>query len=181
MKRVDADGNVGNRYSNGNPTLGQVATLVEETMMNLFQEEIVNVVLEAGITLNGAVEDQLKDAILTLIERGGNAQATATIGHNLSGQDVTGLLFDENVTKAFEVSDDVERVTATQGKGESGKIYGRYRQFTDDWEITVYSNGDSGVTFSITGAGQIQYTSDDLTGASYVGTMRFGNVKKLAI
>jgi hypothetical protein len=43
----------------------------------------------------------------------------------------------------------------------------------DTWNISVQSNfDDSGVTFSVTSTGQVQYISDTLAGTSYTGKIR---------
>lgn len=54
---------------------------------------------------------------------------------------------------------------------ENGEITGNYNGSA--WTISVTSDGNAGVEFSITPAGQIQYTSSNMTGASYSGEIVF--------
>lgn len=44
----------------------------------------------------------------------------------------------------------------------------------DKWSLAqTVSGDDTGVTFVVTDAGQIKYTSDDLSGTNYLGQIRF--------
>ena len=180
MKRTTAEANDGNRYTEGNPTLGVPATVVGAEEMNNIQEEIVNVVLAAGITLNGSDEDQLLEALGVFFARGGTTQSTATIANNQTDQDVTGLSFDETATKGAVFTYDIQRSTDTVNAGETGKAFVRYDPVADDWEIEAQALSDSGVTLSIGSDGQVKYTSDNMAGSSYAGTMRFSGIVKLA-
>ena len=63
MFRTDAPGHVGNLYSGGNPLAGVEATVVLAECMNSFQEEIVNAILGAGLSLNRADNTELRQAI----------------------------------------------------------------------------------------------------------------------
>lgn len=54
---------------------------------------------------------------------------------------------------------------------ESGEITGNYNGTS--WTISVTSDGNSEVEFSITPAGQIQYISSNMVGASYSGEIIF--------
>jgi len=77
MKRTTAPGaTVGNRYTEGDPGGGIPATVVGDSEMNNIQEEIVNVVLDAGIALDGAIENQLLLAIRIILGLGGGLPLT---------------------------------------------------------------------------------------------------------
>jgi len=70
MHRTDADGHVGNKYDDGSP--GVDSTVLRAAECNSFQEELVNVILAAGLSLNTSSESyaqmiQLRDAINILI------------------------------------------------------------------------------------------------------------------
>jgi hypothetical protein len=67
MKRVDAAGHVGNLFVEGDVGTGQPATVLDASWHNAVQEEIANVIENAGIALNPAEDDQLYQAIGTLI------------------------------------------------------------------------------------------------------------------
>lgn len=45
---------------------------------------------------------------------------------------------------------------------ENGLVYANYNG--TDWRLTQEANGDSGINFTITPSGQVQYTSTDLVG-----------------
>jgi hypothetical protein len=83
-----------------------------------------------------------------------NSQAIPDNVHN--------FVFSNSVVRAFEALVSVE-IVATASLYETVKISGI--QKGSDWDITITSSGDvSGVTFSITSSGQIQYTSDNVAG-----------------
>lgn len=63
MKRIDSPGHVGNLFSNGDPQLGIRATVLDPEWLNNVQEEVVNTIEGAGLTLDGSSTTQLRDAI----------------------------------------------------------------------------------------------------------------------
>lgn len=67
MHRVDTDGALLSKFSNGNPASGQAATVVDADWLNAVQEGIVDVILFAGIALVKGDDTQLRDAIVALI------------------------------------------------------------------------------------------------------------------
>ena len=67
MYRIDSRGATGDgRFTEGNPTTGTPATVVDASWMNAVQDELVNVVQAAGLTLAKADNDQLLEAINVL-------------------------------------------------------------------------------------------------------------------
>lgn len=178
MMRTEAPGNASNLYTIGNPTLGIPATQVRDTELNNIQEEIAETIEEAGITLDqtGVTFTQLRDAILTMIGRGGS-QSSITIANNTGPSDVTGLVFNSVNVRSARVLFHLERRTDTQNVMEHGEMFIAFNNETSAWEIIVSSHGDDAeVSFSITAAGQVQYTSNDLTGTSYQATLRWTNI-----
>ncbi len=175
MHRIDGPGATGqNLFTEGNPGLGIPATVVTDDWANDVQEEIVNVILDQGIALIKGTQTQLLDAIKALITLGGDAQTSQAVVNNQAAPlDVTGLVFDKVTVKSAIVSFDIERTTDTQNEQEVGFMFLAHDTLDDIWHASVSSNlDDAGVVFSITAAGQVQYTSDDLTGTSYAGTLR---------
>lgn len=88
MHRIDAQGHVGNRFTEGNPAAGQMATRVSSAFLNDVQENICRVIEQAGLTLAKGAEDQLYLAIVQLAAGavgtgGGSVPATRQI--NSSG------------------------------------------------------------------------------------------------
>ncbi len=73
MHRVDTSGHVANQFSDGVPGV-TAATVVDEDILNAFQEELANAIEDAGITLVKGTNDQLAAAILATIR---------TIAHTL--------------------------------------------------------------------------------------------------
>lgn len=67
MHRIDGPGHVNNQFNEGNPNIGQQATMVTAAFMNALQEEIAHVVEEAGIELDKATNTQLYAALVALI------------------------------------------------------------------------------------------------------------------
>ena len=104
-----------------------------------------------------------------------------TINNNVGAPtSITDFVFDNVDTKAVRVQFDISRRTDTQNVVETGEIFLAYDDEASDWRISVDSKfDDAGVTLTVTAAGQVQYTSNDLTGASYSGTMRFGLVSEV--
>lgn len=92
MFRINSSGSVEGRFSDGNPQIGQRATVVSAAWCNAIQEEIVNVILHAGIALDGGSETQLRDAIAQLIANalgeGGGEEGAVPITRTVEG---TGL------------------------------------------------------------------------------------------
>ena len=109
---------------------------------------------------------------------GGLTQESQTIANNQTTQNVTALLYDKLVSVGAQVRYMVNRVTDTAASKvqQIGTLVIRYDANTDDWFIAESDlQGDAGVTFTITSAGQVQYTSTNLAGANYSGTMYFYN------
>jgi hypothetical protein len=112
-----------------------------------------------------------------------------TIANNQSSAaSITGLVFDKTVYITAEVQYTVMRKTDTAASGvrETGRLLCTYESQENAWNIeplvdTFMTNGPSGITFSITSAGQIQYTSTNITGANYVGKMRHKVVSTFSV
>lgn len=175
MLRTTAPGFApGNLYSEGNPSLSIPATVVSAEAANFWQEEIVNTVLQAGLTL-GAAQTQLRDAILVLAGQGGSQITPFSIANNqVAAANVTGLVIDSVVTKAAIISYAIDRQDATPRKeSQVGQLHVIYDNVAAAWLIndtSVLENAE--VVFSINTSGQVLYTSSNFTGGSYVGTLR---------
>lgn len=73
MDRINGAGHVGRRFVTEDADIGRPPTLITDAWLNSVQEEIVNVILAAGGTLDGVQEDQLLQAINDLIQAASNA------------------------------------------------------------------------------------------------------------
>lgn len=99
-----------------------------------------------------------------------NNQASAT--------NVTGLAFDPATIRSATIEYYVYRTydSGTQEVAESGTIYVTYKDVANDWDFVQVGNNvtGSGVTLTITPAGQVQYASDNKTPSSgYNGKMKY--------
>lgn len=68
MHRIDTPGHVQNRFSEGNPQTGQRATVMSAAWFNDVQENLMEVLEQAGIAAVKGKEDQLYLAIVALID-----------------------------------------------------------------------------------------------------------------
>lgn len=106
-------------------------------------------------------------------------QTTFTINNNISlATDIAGLLFNTAQVRAAFISYSLYRTTgspsgSTAELAESGIITIVYKSFAATWNLTQVSNGNAGVSFSVTNTGQVQYTSTNVAGTNYAGIMRF--------
>lgn len=185
MKRTDSDGStVDNLYTNGDPIGGIPATVVDASWLNAVQEELALFIEAQGITLDQTNSDltQLQQALNNLVESGSSIADFSIPNNQTTPLDVTGLVFDKLLTKSARVLIDISRETATQNFVEVGEIYVRYDSVNDNWDLTLNTNfDDAGCVFTITSAGQVQITSDNLSGGSYVGTLKMTEITKIAI
>lgn len=96
-----------------------------------------------------------------------NAQATAA--------PITDLLFDFQYTSRVEIDYLIQRTTSTNEVVRSGKLNAIWRPKSLSWSIAeVTGMGDaSGITFTISAKGQINYTSTDVTGTKVISRMVF--------
>ena len=127
-------------------------------------------------TTSGLSATEVQAAIDELAARptgspGDIEQASFSLANNQAvPADVTGFLFNPASVRSFEALVSVE-IDASSDLYEVFKIYGIQRG--TDFQISVEGTGDeSGVAFSITTAGQIQYTSTDVVGFA-TGVMKF--------
>ena len=89
-------------------------------------------------------------------------QSFSGANNQVVAADVTNLLFSTTTVRAFEILISISLV-ADASKYEVYTLRGIYNGST--WDMSQTSNGDnSGIVFSITNAGQIQYTSPNSTG-----------------
>jgi hypothetical protein len=178
MKRVDADGHDNNLYSNGDPQQAIAPTLMRAEEMNAIQEEICNVIEGFGIALNSADDEQLSKAI-------GRNYSTTILNNQVSAVDLTNFILDKTKEKSAVIDYRIARESDTTRSYAVGTLKALYRDFTDDWVLFRDENLDDsnvslGMVFTILASGQIQYTSSNWSGASYVATFK-GRITKIFI
>ena len=91
-----------------------------------------------------------------------------------SAANVTGLSFSSSSYKSVEATVAYRRKTDSSTAFGIAKLYAFYRDDTAAWDLDWVEHGDpSGITFSITSGGQIQYVTDNMSGSNYSGASRF--------
>ena len=98
----------------------------------------------------------------------------------LSPANITGLLFDPIVTQSFSLDYVIYRQTdtASSALAQVGQLRGVYNTQASTWFMSDdFSGQNAAVTFSIQPSGQIQYSSSNIAGANYVGSLKY-NIKK---
>jgi len=194
MHKIDSDGaTIDNKFTEGNPALTIPATVVSAAIANAWQEELVTVIEGVGITLltSGTdTFDQLDAAIKELIKRGGTAAPVvqSITNNQASPADVASFpTFDGAVVKAIEALVSIERRTDSSDVREVGRIYLVWNPETATWQTPTLQSffGDAGVVFDVAVVSgseyKLQYTSDDLAGASYAGEVRITDIKEVRL
>lgn len=105
-------------------------------------------------------------------------QTSFNIANNTSSPaEVTGLLFNPASVRSAVVEYSVYRHTDSNELAEKGTlelIYKNGGTTNAKWTIgRVFFGDDGGMIFTMTDAGQVQYTSTNVTGTTYTGTMHF--------
>lgn len=98
-----------------------------------------------------------------------------TIANNQSSvANVTGLVFDNTEVRSAIVSYSISRSTTTTEYSECGQLMLTRNSSAGTWEMARYAVGDAGVVFSVTNAGQVQYTSSNMSsGTGYASKLKF--------
>lgn len=105
-----------------------------------------------------------------------DAISTSIANNQSSPTNVTGLLFNSVLTRSFIVDYTIYRQTDTAGSAvaEIGQLRGVYNTQSNTWFMsTDYSGQDSGVSFSILSSGVVQYTSSNIAGTNYIGSLKY--------
>lgn len=118
--------------------------------------------------------EAVTDALSGITVVGDISPTLVSIDNNIAvAQDVSGLSFDSAIIRSAIVEYFVFRSTSTTEQLESGSIVLIYSTDDNEWRLSQMHNGESLVVFTITPSGQMQYTSNNMSGASYSGRMRF--------
>lgn len=125
--------------------------------------------------------DDLSSLILALINIANSSSGPSDIlttnfslANNVAAPaNVTGLFFDPSTVRSAIISYSLYRSTNSNEVSEAGQIIITYSSTAGTWELAQYDVGASGVVFSITNSGQVQYTSSNVIGASYSGKLKF--------
>lgn len=120
----------------------------------------------------------LGEAYSTLVGVGDISETSATITNNQSSAaDVLGLAFDSAQVRSANIAYQITRTTSTTTRIESGMLtifFDTSRSVGEKWVLQREAVGtDSGVEFTVTDAGQVQYTSDNMGGTGHSGIIKF--------
>lgn len=114
------------------------------------------------------------DALTTVQQPNDILRTLAPINNNVSiPTNIPGFSFDTVEVRSINSEYLITRTTDSPAVNlvESGFIEGNYDG--NDWFIAVRSVGNAGVSFNITPSGQVTYTSTNLVGSSYIGSILF--------
>jgi hypothetical protein len=126
------------------------------TEVNTFAVEVANV-------LNDIISPD--DFLLTAFTLTNNQSSAA---------DINSLIFDSTSVRSAKITADVYITTSTQELHEKFEINVGFKNVAASWDISVQSEfDDSGITFSITSGGQVQYSSTLISGTGYSGLLQF--------
>jgi hypothetical protein len=118
--------------------------------------------------------EAVTEALTTVQQPNDILVTTALIANNVSSlTNVTGFIFDTSEVISIDAQYIVSRSTVSPAVSvtQSGRLEGNYNGST--WSISHSFDGEAGVRFDITNGGQVQYTSTDMSGTSYVGSIIF--------
>lgn len=110
----------------------------------------------------------------TLVGTGDILETVANIANNQTvPADVVGLSFDPTTIRGSITQYSIYRVTSTAEVVEVGQLYLSYKSVAQSWDLAIVGGQNANTVFSITPAGQVQYTTDNMGGTGYSGQMKF--------
>jgi hypothetical protein len=115
-------------------------------------------------SLNGPAD------ILNTVATVANNQTTSL--PNIAGI-IPGLSFDPTIVKGARVDYNVYRNTSTNELVEQGIMLISYKPIAATWDLVIQSSQTANITFSISSTGQLYYTTDNMPGTNYSGTITF--------
>ena len=86
---------------------------------------------------------------------------------------VGSLSFDTSTVRGAVIDYTIDRSTSTTELSETGTMWVTYNSRLNTWELARVSVGNAGVVFTITPAGQVQYTGTVMSGTGYVGAIAY--------
>lgn len=193
MHRIDSDGaTLDNKFTEGNAALSIPATVVSAAIMNALQEEIVKIILSSGqalLTSGTDTFDQLEEALFRLHKFGGRFSPVVFVPANNQAAlaDVTGFpVIDQALYKAAEFLFTCHRKTDSGYVKETGRLYATWDDNALAWDVSRLTVHDQcGLTFAMTLVSgtnyKLQYTSENLAGASYVASLKITDIKFIKI
>ena len=120
--------------------------------------------------------EKVTEVLQSIVNANDILETAFTVDNNIAAAtNVTSLAFNTTSVRAAEIDYSIYRATdAPTELTETGKMLIVYKNTANTWFLTRTTSGDdTGVEFTITTTGQIQYTSTDISGANYTGIMKF--------
>lgn len=162
------------------------------TISNLETDNLKAGVLNTSTSLSGASDLQIPSALAvkTYVDALPAAiivsQTSFTIVNNQSTPaNITGLIFNPTLFRGVKIEYSIYRQTdtASSAVAQMGQLRFVYNTQAGVWLTSDdYAGQDAGVTFTIDNtSGQIQYTSTDITGTNYVGTLKYSLIKTFGV
>lgn len=162
------------------------------TISNLETDNLKAGVLNTSTSLSGASDLQIPSALAvkTYVDALPVAiivsQTSSTIVNNQSTPaNITGLIFNPTLFRGVKIEYSIYRQTdtASSAVAQMGQLRFVYNTQAGVWLTSDdYAGQDAGVTFTIDNtSGQIQYTSTDITGTNYVGTLKYSLIKTFGV
>lgn len=112
----------------------------------------------------------------------GDEKVFQLVNNTAVAADIVPLSFDKQYTSLAVIDYCIQRVTSGVERTQSGTLHAVYRPGIPTWALREYGTAGpdvSGITFSITSTGQIQYTSTNLAGTEVLSRIFF-RVRELA-
>lgn len=107
---------------------------------------------------------------------------SATLDNNVSASNVIGLSINPATTLAAVIEYTIVRSTNSAKVCSVGRLRVVYNSASLQWFLSDdYAGDNTGITFSIASDGQIKYTSTNLSGTMYVGTLKYINLITYAL
>lgn len=129
-----------------------------------------------GTELNDYLK-ALAGAVGTVVTPGDIPVTTAVaLNNQVTPISVSGLSFDSTIVKAAFIDYEIFRSTSGVTKKEAGTltlVYDSTAAPGMKWTLSRLANGDAGVVIDVTDAGQLTYTTDNMSGTGYAGQISF--------
>lgn len=113
------------------------------------------------------------------------SETQVSLSNNDGPTDVTGLSFDGTVIRTAKIEYQVYRKTDSLEYVESGIYIANYKTEAGEWYIEhMGAAGNSGTAITIsttTGIGQVQSTTDNMSGSNYSGYIRYKVMSTLSV
>lgn len=114
-----------------------------------------------------------------LVDPMGSEKIATLVNNQAGAADISGMILDSSQVSHGVIEYLIQRVTTGGGATElitGGMFHLVYKPTTAAWAIQAIGTAGpstSGITFSVTAAGQVQYTSTNITGTASISRIVF--------